>query len=66
MPERSRLIADGATTPILAVRMLDRYGRPVHAGISGAFSLEAPYQALSEREARQSQALSGFGTSGAR
>ncbi len=64
--EKSRLIADGATAPILAVRMVDRFGRPVHAGISGAFTLEAPYQALSEREARQSQALSGFGTSGAR
>jgi uncharacterized repeat protein (TIGR01451 family) len=66
VPDQSRLIADGASTPILAVRMVDRYGRPVHAGISGAFRLEAPYQALSEREARQSQALSGFGTSGAR
>lgn len=66
VPEQSRLIADGATTPVLAVRLVDRYGRPVHAGISGAFSLEAPYQALSEREARQSRALTGFGTSGAR
>jgi uncharacterized repeat protein (TIGR01451 family) len=66
LPEQSHLIADGASTPVLAVRMVDRYGRPVHAGISGSFTLEAPYQALSEREARQSQALSGFGTSGAR
>jgi uncharacterized repeat protein (TIGR01451 family) len=66
LPERSRLIADGASTPMLAVRMVDRYGRPVHAGLSGSFALEAPYQALSEREARQSQALSGFGSSAAR
>jgi uncharacterized repeat protein (TIGR01451 family) len=66
VPGQSRLIADGASTPVLAVRMVDRHGRPVHAGISGSFALEAPYQALSEREARQSQALSGFGSSGAR
>lgn len=66
VPERSHLIADGASTPVLAVRMVDRHGRPVHAGISGAFRLEAPYQSLSEREARQSRALSGFGMSGAR
>lgn len=64
--ERSRLVADGVSPPVLAVRLTDRHGRPVHAGISGAFSLEGPYQAQSEREARQSRELSGFGASGAR
>ena len=63
--DRSRLIADGVGTPVLAVRLTDRHGRPVRAGISGSFTLESPYQALSEREARQSLALSGFGASSA-
>ena len=63
--DKSHLIADGVSTPVLAVRLTDRKGRPVHAGISGSFTLESPYQALSERAARQSRALSGFGASGA-
>ena len=61
----SRLVADGVSPPVLAVRFLDRSGRPVHAGISGSFSLEGPYQALSAQAARQSRELSGFGQSGA-
>lgn len=63
--DRSRLVADGVSPPILAVRLLDRHGRPVHAGISGSFSLDGPYQALSATAARQSRELSGFGASGA-
>lgn len=63
--DRSHLIANGVSTPVLAVRLRDRNGRPVHAGISGSFSLEGPYQAISARTAQQSRELSGFGGSGA-
>ncbi len=63
--EHSRLIADGASPPVLAVRFLDRHGRPVHAGISGSFTLEGPYQAASSISAQQSRELTGFGNMGA-
>jgi uncharacterized repeat protein (TIGR01451 family) len=62
---RSRLLADGVKPPVLAVRFLDRLGRPVHAGISGRFTLEGPYEAASSSAARQSRALTGFGNMGA-
>ena len=64
--DQSRLIADGATSPVLAVRLLDRYNQPVHAGISGTLRLESPYQTISAFEAQQSSELSGgFGNSSA-
>lgn len=59
--DRSRLLADGSTQPVLAVRFTDRYGRPVHSGISGTMTVEAPYEVASAIEARQTQALTGFG-----
>lgn len=63
--DRSRLIADGVKPPVLAVRFLDRLNRPVHAGISGSFTLEGPYEAASSISAQQSRALTGFGNMGA-
>lgn len=63
--EQSRLIADGATAPLLAVRMLDRAGRPVHSGISGTLTLDSPYETQSAVDARADRALSGFGNSSA-
>lgn len=63
--ERSHLVADGMKPPVLAVRFLDRLGRPVHAGISGSFTLEGPYEAASSISAQQSRELTGFGNMGA-
>lgn len=61
LPAQSRLIADGATRPVLALRLLDRNGRPVHAGLSGEFALGAPYESAEALDAMQSRALSGLG-----
>jgi len=61
LPERSRLLADGISRPVLAVRLRDRHGRPVHGGISGQFTLDGPYQSASALDARQSRVLTGFG-----
>ncbi len=58
--EQSRLTADGATRPVLAVRVLDRSGRPVHAGISGQFVINAPFESAQVQDAQQSRALSGL------
>ncbi len=60
--ERSVLVADGTTAPVIALRLTDRTGRPVHAGIAGSFRLDEPYRSVSAAEARQRQALGGFGT----
>lgn len=61
LPDQSRLIADGSSRPVLALRILDRSGRPVHDGISGEFALSAPYESAEALDMMQSRALSGQG-----
>ena len=56
----THLVADGSTRPILAVRVLDRHGRPVRAGISGEFALNAPYESAQALDAMQTRQLSGL------
>lgn len=60
IPGASVLEADGATSPVIAVRILDRAGRPVHAGISGQFTVNAPYESAQSLASLQSRALSGL------
>lgn len=60
VPEQSRLVADGRTRPVLAIRITDRSGRPVHAGISGELSLNQPYESAVALEALQQRTLSGL------
>ena len=57
----SRLLADGRTRPVLALRVLDHNGRPVHAGLSGEFRLSAPYESAEAIDAMQQRQLSGLG-----
>jgi uncharacterized repeat protein (TIGR01451 family) len=59
--DKSKLVADGRTRPLLALRILDRNGRPVHAGVSGEFGLSAPYESAEALDGLQSRALSGLG-----
>ena len=61
MAQQSHLVADGRTRPVIAVRLADRNGRPVHAGVSGDFTLSAPYESAEALDALQSRALSGLG-----
>jgi len=61
LPERSQLIADGRTRPVVAVRIVDRNGRPVHAGLSGDVAISAPYESADAIDMMQSRALSGLG-----
>lgn len=51
--EKSRLIADGQSRPILALRVLDRNGRPVRAGSTGDFYLSAPYESAEALDSAQ-------------
>ncbi len=58
--EKSVLIADGVTRPVIAVRMTDRDGRPVHQGLVGDFSVPAPYAPAVEADAQAARQLSGL------
>ncbi len=43
LPDQSTLVADGRTPPLLAVRLEDEAGRPVHAGRIAQIDIPAPY-----------------------
>ncbi len=59
LPGQSHLIADGSSRPVIAVRIVDRRGHPVHAGLTGTFSVGAPYESAAVLDAMQARALSG-------
>jgi uncharacterized repeat protein (TIGR01451 family) len=58
--DRSMLVADGVTRPVIAVRLTDRDGRPVHHGLTGAFEVPAPYYPAVEADAQQARQLAGL------
>jgi len=48
VPDQSVLVADGRTSPVVAIRMEDQSGRPVHSGRITTINLEPPYRLLDE------------------
>ncbi|MDQ2701450.1 MAG: hypothetical protein M3Y70_01240 [Pseudomonadota bacterium] len=58
--DRSALFADGIHRPVIAVRVLDRTGRPVRKGMTGPFSISAPYQAAVSAGKLQQQQIAGI------
>lgn len=58
--DRSLLVADGVTRPVLALRLTDSNGRPVHHGLAGDFSVPAPYYPAVEADAQQARQLAGL------
>lgn len=60
VPERSVLVADGLHRPVVAVRVLDRSGRPVRKSITGQYSITAPYEAAVSVGKRQEQTIAGI------
>ena len=48
MPDQSTLVADGRTVPVIAIRMEDEAGRPVHAGRITTIDVEPPYRLYDE------------------
>jgi uncharacterized repeat protein (TIGR01451 family) len=50
VPEKSNLVADGKNTPVMAVRLFDRSGKPSRTGIVGNFRVDAPYRSAWEVE----------------
>lgn len=59
IPEKSRLVADGLTRPLIAVRLTDRDGKPVRAGTITPFSVDAPYAAAMDAELQTARQLAG-------
>ncbi|MEG3084150.1 hypothetical protein U1707_10900 [Sphingomonas sp. PB2P12] len=55
----SRLVADGLTRPLVAVRVTDKTGRPVRAGTLVPFTVDQPYTAAIEAELEQGRQLAG-------
>jgi hypothetical protein len=59
-PKASRLVADGLTRPLIAVRVTDRFGKPVRAGTMVPFRVDQPYQAAQAAAAEQGRQLAGM------
>lgn len=55
----SRLIADGLTQPLIAVRVTDKDGKPARAGTLVPFAVEQPYVAAVEADLQQGRQLAG-------
>ncbi|HEX8480598.1 MAG TPA: hypothetical protein VF650_01690 [Allosphingosinicella sp.] len=58
--DKSVLLADGISRPVLAVRLTDRDGRPVRHGLTGDFEVPAPYYPAVEADAQQARQLAGL------
>jgi uncharacterized repeat protein (TIGR01451 family) len=58
--DKSLLVADGVTRPVIAVRLTDRDGRPVHAGLTGDFAVPAPYFPAVAVDALAAKQLAGL------
>lgn len=59
--ERSLLAADGVSRPRIAVRLLDRDGKPVRKGTPVAFEIDDPYRPAVQVEAEREKPLQGLG-----
>ncbi|HTE16381.1 MAG TPA: SdrD B-like domain-containing protein, partial [Burkholderiales bacterium] len=55
--DASTLVADGRTTPVIAVRIFDRDGKPARHGTEGELKVSAPYQSLEVVQRRDSRPL---------
>ena len=58
--EKSVLVADGVTRPVIAIRLVNRDGKPVHNGTTGDFSVPAPYAPAVEVDAQAARQLAGL------
>ncbi|MGK0473346.1 MAG: putative repeat protein (TIGR01451 family) [Candidatus Azotimanducaceae bacterium] len=59
LPEYSRLIADGKTRPIIALRFLDKDGHKMRRGVNGEYQLNSPYQSAERLDAILRDPLAG-------
>lgn len=57
---RSNLVADGRVPPVIAVRMLDRSGKPVRRGLAGEVNVASPYLPQQLADALQQEPLAAI------
>ena len=57
VPAQSKLMADGKTPPVIAVRLTDKDGHPARMGVLGEYSVDSPRLALSRVEELQKNPL---------
>ncbi|MEO9600563.1 hypothetical protein [Parasphingorhabdus sp.] len=60
LKDRSTLVADGVTRPVIAVRLTDRDGKPARHGMVGDFEVPAPYAPAVEIDAQQASEFAGL------
>jgi uncharacterized repeat protein (TIGR01451 family) len=60
VPEQSILVADGVTKPVIAVRILDASGHPLHEGLAGEYAVPAPYEPARDVSGEQQRAFAGL------
>ena len=60
VPEHSRLVADGLSRPLIALRLTDRDGKPVRAGTVIGFHVDQPYAAAIESDVQAQRQLAGL------
>lgn len=58
--EKSQLVADGKNPIRIAVRMLDREGYPIRAGVVGEYRVNGPHTAKQALDVLQNRVLSGM------
>ena len=59
--DRSNLVADGRTRPVLAIRLFDRSGNPARPGMTGNFRVRDPYRSWFDVEESRSNQLVRIG-----
>ncbi|MBB6092891.1 putative repeat protein (TIGR01451 family) [Povalibacter uvarum] len=60
--EASTLLADGRTRPVIALRMIDAYGKPARPGTLGGWRIDEPYRSWWEVESRDDNKMVAVGT----
>jgi uncharacterized repeat protein (TIGR01451 family) len=60
LADRSLLVADGKTPPVVAVRLVDRQGQPARQGVVGGFLVDPPHAAKQEFDSFQKNPLVGM------
>ncbi len=53
VPEKSVLVADGVTTPVITLRLFDRQGYPIREGSLGEYRIRPPYEAERRMDIRR-------------
>ncbi len=60
VPEKSVLVADGKTVPVIALRLTDSMGYPARRDVVGKFAVAAPHEAWREKTEQDRESITGL------